>query len=503
MKIVVFFICAVVIFSLEACYRPISYNTTRDITFRSSLGNKSHVNMHINKLEKLASYANQSDCFDYVPLLENAVYEFEGYFLTNSSYFKSRYKVSKVDENYGKVKIMQLIAQNHDGKGKFEDYASYLYVFNDNGIYQYDLTLNVPMPDLKEYFSNPVIDENYKKSTASSPMNYYPLIKDPIEMGTKWLMPFNQNNHYGQVISCEITGINVPIKTLVGTLGALEITKKTPNGYYEKHYFVKNIGLIKMLYGEYNTQNGEMNNPYTISNLTTLYGFNGECNGKIYEDLHLFNEENKSAINDDKWMDAYADVLINETEKPRHITVIDVNFDGIPELFLSQLGTSNSWIYKGYSYKDGNVLELKIPEEFMPMDFELYKDKNSNKLIWLTNGMFRDGYGYYDNIWELIDFSDLSNIKKELFFGWNEQYDNENEKYFLLGNEDAKIEMSLEEIEKKKKEIFSNYELIEVSKQFSFVDEFIIGNDDLLTKENVDKKLLFDFFSKWENTDIH
>lgn len=240
-----------------------------------------------SRLDETEISLSQLDFADYIPLLENAVYEFQACFFTNSTYSISHHKIDFIDENYGNVKIMQITEQHEDG----DDYATYLYVFMDKGIYRYDLNLGVELPDLREYFTNEEIDEVFEKSYENNPMIYYPFIKAPIKVGTTWDKPFNQRNHYGQIIKGEITGIDIPLETTLGTLKTLEITIKTPNGYYEKYYYAKGIGLVRTDYGNYDVyDSGEEASPYTIKLLTTLHGYNREYNGTFYKDLRVFAE---------------------------------------------------------------------------------------------------------------------------------------------------------------------------------------------------------------------
>lgn len=243
----------------------------------------------------------QENIYNYIPFIENSIYEFQSCFFENFTYLKSQYILQNVNKYNQNIKTIKVVAQNSDVNGNFKYYATFLYVYNHLGVYRCDLDFKdkgiyddkVDIFDIEKYLINPIIDEKYENSTQDNPMRYYPIIKMPLEVGTNWEIPFNQNNHYGQVIQKEITGIDIPIETLLGKLHDLEITGKIPksSGYYEKHYYIKDIGLIMSKYGAYDSESNKIvDNPYSIDYLTTLYNFNREYDGKFYKDLHVFEE---------------------------------------------------------------------------------------------------------------------------------------------------------------------------------------------------------------------
>ncbi len=204
------------------------------------------------------------------------------------------------------------------------------------------------------------------------------------------------------------------------------------------------------------------------------------------------------------WMQAYAKVIVDVDSKPGHIRLIDVDFDGIPELFLSYTGTSNSWIYHGFSFKSGKIFEISIPDEIMPTEIELYKNRKTNEMLWVANGMFRNGYGSYDYEWYKVDFSDFSDVKKDFFFGWNESGSTKSNAkegefvYALIEKNENHIEMSQEEIENTKSKVFSDYVKIETLELFSYVDDFKNGGDSL-TEKNFNKDRFYTFLNLYES----
>lgn len=191
-------------------------------------------------------------------------------------------------------------------------------------------------------------------------------------------------------------------------------------------------------------------------------------------ETHITGAELENTGNKDSWIDAFCQIL-KEDDKGTHITLADVNFDGIPELFYSQLGTSNTWIDHGYSYSRNGVMELVIPDGFMPMELELYRDKKSNERFWLANGMYRDG-ATYSYVWYKTDFRELSDIRETLFFKWSETLNGEREScevtYRLAGEDGSTDIVSKDEIDKRKEELFSGYERLDGLSLFSFRREF-------------------------------
>lgn len=204
------------------------------------------------------------------------------------------------------------------------------------------------------------------------------------------------------------------------------------------------------------------------------------------------------------WMEAYAKAIVSCEQKPRHIILLDVDSDGIPELFLSALGTSNSCIYHGFSYKSDKVVDISIPDEFLPTTIELYRDKKTNEKFWLASGEFREGPGYYDKMWFKVDLSNLSDVKKDFFFGWTERLSTKSDakegdvEYALIDKNENQTEMSEKEVENTKNKVFSNYEMIETLDLFSFVDDFINGDETFLTEENMNKDLFYTFLNLYE-----
>lgn len=130
------------------------------------------------------------------------------------------------------------------------------------------------------------------------------------------------------------------------------------------------------------------------------------------------------ANNDDSWIDAYYEKIKNISGETTYLQFVDVDFDGIPELFLCHTGTGGSYIHSGYSFKDGSVLDIVTPG--LATDLTLYRDRLTKELLWIANGVFKSGGGtsrYYR--WHQVDFTDFSDVKQTFFFEWEQHWNHE------------------------------------------------------------------------------
>ncbi|MCY6371492.1 hypothetical protein [Clostridium ganghwense] len=95
------------------------------------------------------------------------------------------------------------------------------------------------------------------------------ILKGPIKKGTKW--SYNENEF------CEITGIDVEVKTPAGNYNTIEITYK--NGDYEsKQYYAKGIGLVKIATEMYPSELIEVDyDMEQIKNLESLFDLLKKC----------------------------------------------------------------------------------------------------------------------------------------------------------------------------------------------------------------------------------
>lgn len=236
---------------------------------------------------------------------------------------------------------------------------------------------------------------------------------------------------------------------------------------------------------------------FSVYVLLLFWGCSSENKNK--EDLNIESSEIESNHLSSKtlpfkkvdWIDTYYEIV--KRREGMHILLTDINFDGIPELFFTQQGTSNTWLNHGYSFDGEKILDIKFSDEFIiPTNFELFQDKKNNDIIWIANGMFRVDAGVYCYVWYKIDFQDFSNVKVSLLFGWREVLVGEGESgkltYQLLEEDGTCYDMNREEIENYKKEVFSNYKHLDNLTMFSFVEEFADESE-----KEIDKDLFYSF----------
>jgi len=176
------------------------------------------------------------------------------------------------------------------------------------------------------------------------------------------------------------------------------------------------------------------------------------------------------------WVEAFAD-LIQYGNIPGHfqeIILIDVDFDGIPELFLTMSSITSGyrhWIHQGFSYKNGMIIDINCS---LPKNLELYRNIETNEILWIADGVDENFVSNpimefrFDHFWIEADFSDISKTEWSKFFHFKEEYttvfdvaNSQSESIFtLIGYFDEDRIMLKNEIEEVKNEVFSQYEHI-------------------------------------------
>jgi hypothetical protein len=101
------------------------------------------------------------------------------------------------------------------------------------------LVYQVTEMDIKIIFGTEVGDGKFKDDyigTVTANRNDI-LLKAPILVGTKWTNDRERK--------CEITGVNVKVKTPAGTFYTIEVTN-TSGEYLSKDYYAKDLGLVRV-----------------------------------------------------------------------------------------------------------------------------------------------------------------------------------------------------------------------------------------------------------------
>jgi len=207
------------------------------------------------------------------------------------------------------------------------------------------------------------------------------------------------------------------------------------------------------------------------------------------------------------WAEAYYNALAEKCFSSA-ILLVDINFDGVPELFFVHWGSAtNMWIFSGLSYQNGDVVNIEFYDEWsgMPSELSLLRNRQTGEQVWLAHGRFSSRAGVYQSwVYEFVDFSDLSQVRSKSVFEFDsEMILNEEHIYGIdsiynlrLPNGEI-IEVSLEEIEAQRELIFGDFETIEVQalsihRTQAFTD-YVDWQDRVLERSK-----LITFFNEWK-----
>jgi hypothetical protein len=213
------------------------------------------------------------------------------------------------------------------------------------------------------------------------------------------------------------------------------------------------------------------------------------------------------------WKTAYYDALmtrLSEQLPPMidYLTLCDIDFDGVPEMFLSSLGTFNLVICLGYSFRNGEAEKIDFSEDgAIPAGLALYQNKQTGEKLWLAADTFRDGPGYYYYWMVSLDFSDIGSVRAETFFHYAEDFRDvpaTGERYdgdpvYRYYHDGVEEELPLEEIERLKTEKLAPYEELETRAYSKFVYELLKGDAYDLSPEALDRELFLKFLDCWQD----
>ena len=184
------------------------------------------------------------------------------------------------------------------------------------------------------------------------------------------------------------------------------------------------------------------------------------------------SEEIVEVIARHSWAEAYFNAL-SESWFPSMILLVDIDFNGIPELFFIHWGSAtNMWIDGGFSYQNGEVIDIEFYDEWggMPSELSLLQNKRTDEQVWLAQGRFSSNAGIYQYwVYEFIDFSNLSQVQSKQVFAFDSEMILNQEGTHAIGSiysyrsiNNETIEMPFEEIEERRERIFRDFETIEV-----------------------------------------
>jgi len=168
------------------------------------------------------------------------------------------------------------------------------------------------------------------------------------------------------------------------------------------------------------------------------------------------------------WQEVYYGILTDgyaETP-PRWLELIDVDFDEVPELFILFMDNSRGAITEvGYSWKEGEVKTIAFGEFSVSAGFVLYRNTVTGETVWMEDGGCRGLLGGYSYQYRILDFSELSYVKRIHFFSYEECRKLSDDGTLITTYQDADGEtVTLEEIERQREAAFADYERIEAIK---------------------------------------
>lgn len=220
---------------------------------------------------------------------------------------------------------------------------------------------------------------------------------------------------------------------------------------------------------------------------------------------HTMKEPQKPQ-GDAPWMDAYFEIVKGQADEAVDLKLFDIDFDGIPELFLTHRPSSSgrSRIDAGYSYKDGTITDIRIPEEAVWSQLRLYEKKENGELVWLAEGNSDLGQKQYYSSMEEVDFSDFSNVKRTVLLEWTEDRNGDSTskvKYTMMPDQTV---VTKQQIDEAKKQLLSQYKTRRVFILSAVIDDLMVYNSGQGTPEL--GKELFDPLARlydetvWENS---
>ena len=213
-----------------------------------------------------------------------------------------------------------------------------------------------------------------------------------------------------------------------------------------------------------------------------------------------------SASTDDLWVEALASAIADNNEHFRYMTLIDVDFDGIPEVFLYTSGNVSTWTVKGFNYKNGTVTE--IDTSFLFTDLVLFLDNDSGEQFWVTRMSNRSGAGFaYITFWCKVDFSGLPLAETEILFGFSEWYVRNGEdldpaEFYLIGDKSDILTWygtltEFAEIERLRDDFLSRYTEIETFQLSKYSGDLLIDYNVGWDKENINEDAIKGFLYTW------
>ena len=230
----------------------------------------------------------------------------------------------------------------------------------------------------------------------------------------------------------------------------------------------------------------------------------------IDEALYTYFEDEPIVLADDflvpSWMEAYYYALSHYLYF-QALLMIDVTFDGIPEILYIATGTRNSWIFSGLSYQNGEIVDIALYDEWRTLgtNISLMQNIYTQEIYWLTQSRnISNAGGFQSHTYYFTDFSDLSRIYNQLIFKHSRQYytfEEDGDLQVGLNNtltfpNDVNIDMTFEDFEIFREEFFNDFIQIEVQQKTTHISR-ITNNSFDDAKRTLNREILFSYFMEW------
>ncbi|MDR1687424.1 MAG: GerMN domain-containing protein [Clostridiales bacterium] len=161
-----------------------------------------------------------SEIYEYFPFTENTLYQYAG---EGHEYAAYQTYNTFINDNRLQRRIATDVKTYDRQTEIFEVSAGELRLINGDTFYYH-----------------------FENQTADEPQKNMVLLKEPLELGAKW--------NITETDTAEVTGVDVDVQTPLGNYKALEITSISANGFNQKDYYVKNVGLVKTTYTTTNNE---------------------------------------------------------------------------------------------------------------------------------------------------------------------------------------------------------------------------------------------------------
>lgn len=191
------------------------------------------------------------------------------------------------------------------------------------------------------------------------------------------------------------------------------------------------------------------------------------------------------------WIDAYTSIIeYKDGIRNYSIKLIDINFDGIPEMFFGMYenGGKTKSILEGYTFQDGKVSQISfLGEKTYPYELELWCNRETDELLWLSSEMFAwQNIDSYRCI--LLDIQEFPKVRQSTFFAYTITFNDEGiPEIYKDANGNL---ISKDEFHTQEEALLASYEQIEVKELNGASEDFVLSDG---TQKKFDRNSFFSF----------